>query len=100
MTRIVYAGERPDDEPGLASRVVREIEPPIAAAVSRAGGTVVHRDSFGVEIEVEPGREAEVEAAIDEAVGSSLMDVVHRAPHAVFSDQGLIRGGVFVPPVP
>lgn len=84
----------------MVGRVMRALEPVVDSAVSAVGGVVTKVDAFGIEVEVDGGSPADVEAAIDEAVGSSIMDVVHKAPHPFFTDQGLIRGGVYSPPVP
>lgn len=100
MKRVVYTGERFEEEPGLTPRVLSDLRPDLQQAVQDLGGKVTSDTPFSVVVQVPEEAGNEVEEAISAVMLDRLMDSVHRTQSPILGSKGMISGGRFSPPVP
>ena len=95
---VEYVGEKFENDPGLKSRVMKELRTPVQEAVKPLGGQTLVDDPGALRVVVPADNAEEAEAAIDRIVGDQLMDAVHRTPRSQLSPLGM-TSGKYRPPV-
>lgn len=82
------------------SRVMRELREPLQNALDEIGAEVHHEGGLSLVVSTPEGAEEAAERIITNVLSDRLMDSIHGVTRPMLSEQGMIKGGRFTPPVP